>query len=83
MEKINRIFALTNGDNMKKNIGSADKIIRLLLAVAGIGIYFTDTVTGIWGFVVLIVGLVLVLTALINSCPIWAAFGVNTSSSKS
>ncbi|MEP0006344.1 MAG: DUF2892 domain-containing protein [Balneola sp.] len=63
---------------MKKNIGSADKIVRLLLAVAGIGIYFTDTVTGTWGLVILIVGLILGLTALINFCPIWATFGVKT-----
>jgi len=83
LEIINGIFVLTNGDTMKKNIGSADKIVRLLLAVAGIGIYFTDTVTGTWGLVILIVGLILGLTALINFCPIWAAFGVNTSSSKS
>lgn len=68
---------------MKKNIGSTDKIVRLLLAVAGIAVYATNTVTGTWGLVILIVGLILGLTALINFCPIWAAFGVNTSSKTS
>jgi hypothetical protein len=68
---------------MKKNIGSADKIVRLLLAVVGLVVYFTGTVTGIWGLVILIVGVILGLTALINFCPIWAAVGVNTSSKTS
>ena len=63
---------------MTKNIGSTDKIVRLLLAVVGLVVYFTGTVTGTWGLVILIVGVILGLTALINFCPIWATFGVKT-----
>jgi hypothetical protein len=34
---------------MKKNLGSADKIVRLLLAVVFAVLYFTGTVTGTLG----------------------------------
>ncbi|HNP21412.1 MAG TPA: DUF2892 domain-containing protein [Panacibacter sp.] len=63
---------------MKKNIGSADKVIRIILAVTLAVLYFTGTVTGTTGIVLLAAGGILLATALINFCPIWAIFGINT-----
>ena len=63
---------------MKKNIGSADKVIRIILAVTLAVLYFTVTVTGTTGIVLLAAGGILLATALINFCPIWAIFGINT-----
>jgi hypothetical protein len=63
---------------MKRNIGSADKAIRVILAFLFATFYFTNVVTGLWGIVLLIVAIVLLLTAIINFCPLWALFGINT-----
>ncbi len=58
---------------MVKNIGSADKIIRLVLGAAAISLVFFGPQTP-WGWL----GLILIVTALIDFCPIWRILGINT-----
>ncbi len=57
---------------MKKNVGSVDRIIRIILglAIGGIGYYYQSW----WG----LLGLIPVLTALINFCPLYTPFKINT-----
>ncbi len=67
---------------MKKNMGSTDKIIRLLLAaVLGI-LYFTNTITGTLGIVALVVAIIFVLTSFISFCPLYVILGINTCKTK-
>lgn len=68
---------------MKKNMGSADRMIRLLLAVIFAGLYFTDTVTGTLGIVLLVFAGVFVLTSLVSFCPLYPLLGINTCKVKS
>ena len=68
---------------MKKNIGLADRIVRILLAAIIAVLYFTNTVTGVFGITLLIIAAVLLLTSLINFCPLYFLFGLNTSKTKS
>lgn len=63
---------------MKKNMGSADRIIRLVLAAIFAALYFTNTVTGTLGIVLLVLGAVFVLTSLISTCPLYSIFGIST-----
>lgn len=63
---------------MKKNMGSADRMIRLLLAVVFAGLYFTGTVTGTFGIVLLVVSIVFALTSVISFCPLYTLLGINT-----
>ena len=63
---------------MKRNVGSTDKAIRMILAFLFATFYFTNVVTGLWGIVLLIVAIVLLLTSIISFCPMWALFGINT-----
>lgn len=65
---------------MKKNMGKLDRAMRLLIALVLIGIYFSGIVTGTWGIVALVVAGVMVLTSLINSCPLYSVLGINTAS---
>lgn len=62
---------------MKKNVGSTDKVVRLVLGVIlGIlGIVYIETTLGIIG---LIVGIVLILTALFGRCILYYPFGIST-----
>ena len=68
---------------MKKNIGSADKIIRIVIAAIFALLYFTNTVTGIFGVVLLLLAGVLVLTSIVSWCPLYFPFGISTLKSKS
>ena len=63
---------------MKKNMGSTDRIIRILLAVVFAALYFTGTVTGTLGIVLMVLGAVFVLTSLVSFCPLYAPFGLST-----
>lgn len=67
---------------MKANIGSADKIIRILLAIVIAVLYFTRIISGTPGIILLILAIVLLLTSLINFCPIWSLLGISTKHKK-
>ena len=63
---------------MKKNMGLTDRIIRVIVA-AIIGIlYFSGTISGTLGMVLLILAGIFILTSLISFCPLYAPFGLNT-----
>lgn len=57
---------------MKKNMGSADRIIRIVLGllIGAAGIYFKSW----WG----LIGIIPLLTAFISWCPLYAPFGLST-----
>jgi hypothetical protein len=63
---------------MKKNMGSADRLIRVLLAVVFGALYFTGTVTGTLGIVLLVLGGVFLATSAISFCPLYTIVGLNT-----
>ncbi len=63
---------------MKKNIGSIDKIIRIVAAIIVAVLYFTKTISGTTAVVLGIVAAVLLLTSLINFCPLYVILGTNT-----
>ena len=67
---------------MKKNMGAADKTMRLLLAAVVAVLYFTGTVGGTLGLVLLVLAGVFVLTSLVSFCPLYAPFGLSTCKSK-
>lgn len=63
---------------MKKNMGSTDKTIRIVIALIIAGLYFGNVVTGTLGIVLLIFAAVFLLTSIISFCPLYSIIGVNT-----
>ncbi len=63
---------------MKKNMGSADRIIRVIIAAIVAVLYFTGTITGTLGIVLLVLAGIFVLTSLVSFCPLYAPFGIKT-----
>jgi len=63
---------------MKANIGTLDRIIRVLVAVGIAILYFTGVVSGTAAIVLLILAGVFVLTSLIKFCPLYLPFGLST-----
>ena len=63
---------------MKKNMGTADKSIRLIIAVIIGVLYFTGMVSGTLGIILLVVAGVFALTSFISFCPLYAPFGMST-----
>lgn len=63
-------------------MGTADKAIRIIIAVVIAGLYFTDVISGTTGLVLMIIAAVFVLTSFIGFCPLYAPFGINTKGHK-
>jgi hypothetical protein len=63
---------------MKKNMGTTDKIVRLIIAAVFAALYFTNTVTGIVGIILLVLAAVFILTSLVSFCPLYTLMGINT-----
>jgi len=67
---------------MKKNMGSTDRIVRVLIAVVFVGLYFGNVVTGTWGIVLLALAAVFLLTSFVSICPAYMPFGLSTCSTE-
>ena len=64
---------------MKKNIGSIDKVIRVIVAAIAIWVAYTGQVESPWDYVLYAVAGIMVITALASTCPIWMVCKINTS----
>lgn len=63
---------------MKKNMGSADRIIRISLAVI-IGVLFlTKTISSTLGIILGVVAIIFLVTSAVGFCPLYALLGLST-----
>ena len=58
---------------MTRNIGSADRLIRMLVGLAALSLVFVGP-KSLWG----LIGLVPLVTALVGWCPPYAILGIST-----
>jgi hypothetical protein len=63
---------------MKKNMGTTDKVIRVLVAVIILVLYFTHVVSGTLAVILLILAGVFVVTSLLGFCPLYLPFSLST-----
>jgi hypothetical protein len=63
---------------MKKNMGTIDKVIRILVAVVVVVLYFTHLISGILAIILLILSGIFIVTSIISFCPLYLPFGLST-----
>lgn len=63
---------------MKKNVGTIDKILRIILAAVFVVLYATGVTKGAAGIVLLIVALALIFSVITGFCFLYKVFGINT-----
>lgn len=63
---------------MKKNMGSTDRVIRLLLATVFAMLGYFKVIEAPISTVFYVLAAVFVLTSLMNFCPLYTIFGLNT-----
>jgi len=63
---------------MTKNMGTADRAIRILIALAIAVLYFTHKISGTLAIVLEIVAIAFIVTSLIGWCPSYVPFGLST-----
>jgi len=67
---------------MKKNVGTTDKLIRILAAVVIIALYYTGQISGTTAIVLLVISGIFILTSFLSFCPLYWPFGISTRKSE-
>ncbi len=63
---------------MKVNESGLDRIIRVVIGIVLLALYFTGTVSGALGIVLLVVGAIALLTGVIGMCPMYMLLKIKT-----
>jgi len=63
---------------MKKNMGTVDKVIRILVAVVVVTLYFTNVISGTLAIILLALSAIFVVTSILSICPLYMPFGLST-----
>lgn len=63
---------------MTKNMGTADRAIRILLALAVAVLYFTGKIGGTLAIVLGIASIAFLVTSLVGWCPSYVPLGLST-----
>jgi hypothetical protein len=67
---------------MTKNVGTTDKFVRIILALVLAALDFFEVVKGGYSWVLSVVAIVLLVTALLNYCPVYTLLKKNTLGNK-
>jgi hypothetical protein len=67
---------------MKKNVGSTDKWIRVIIALIIVALYFGNVITGTLAIVLLVVAGIFILTGFVGFCGLYTLLGINTCTKK-
>ena len=70
-------------DIVKQNMGSIDRVVRVVVALVVAGLIVTGQVSGVLAIVLGVFAAVFVLTSLVSFCPLYLPFGISTRSKKS
>ncbi len=63
---------------MRKNMGTADRVIRTLLAIVIAILYFTNVIGGTLALILGIIAVIFLLTSLVSYCPAYLPLGIST-----
>ncbi len=63
---------------MKKNMGSADKGIRVAIAILIALLYYFNVIEGTLAYVLMAFAIVFLVTSFISFCPLYTLLGINT-----
>jgi uncharacterized membrane protein HdeD (DUF308 family) len=67
---------------MKKNMGLTDKVIRIIVVIVLLTLFFTNTISGTLGIIAIAVSVIFLATSLIGFCPLYTLFGISTCKKK-
>ena len=63
---------------MKKNMGTIDRAIRVILAIVVAVLYFTNVITGTVAIILGIFAIIFIVTSFIGFCPLYVPLKIST-----
>jgi hypothetical protein len=67
---------------MKKNMGNLDRILRIIIAIVIVVLYFTHVINGTVAIVGLVLSAIFIATSFVSVCPLYLPFGIDTREKK-
>ncbi|MFH2115543.1 MAG: DUF2892 domain-containing protein [Spirochaetota bacterium] len=67
---------------MKKNMGTVDRVVRILAAVIVVALYLTGQISGTAAVVLGFFAVVFIATSVVGSCPLYLPFKIDTRGKK-
>jgi Inner membrane protein YgaP-like, transmembrane domain len=64
---------------MEKNMNGIDRIIRIVIAIAAVAGAAAVGFGSLGSWLLLVVGAIMLVTAVVGFCPLYRVFGVSTS----
>lgn len=64
--------------NFKPNMGTLDKAVRVLIALAIAVMYFLQMISGWMAIVLLLFAGIFIVTSFMSFCPLYLPFGIST-----
>ena len=68
---------------MKKNMGTVDRVVRILAAIVIVGLYLAGQISGTAAVVLGIFAVVFVATSAVGTCPLYLPLKIDTRGKKS
>jgi hypothetical protein len=62
----------------EKNVGMVDRVVRIILGIILLYFFLVNMVAAPWSYLVALIGLILLVTGIIGSCPLYSMIGMNT-----
>jgi hypothetical protein len=66
----------------EKNVGMIDRVIRILLGIILLYIFVANMIAAPWSYLVALIGLILLVTGIVGTCPLYSMLGMNTMGKK-
>ena len=63
---------------MKKNMGTVDRVVRILVAIAVLVLYVTHVISGPLAIILGVIAAVFVLTSFVGVCPLYLPLKLST-----
>jgi hypothetical protein len=63
---------------MKTNMGSLDRLVRVVLAIAVGVLILTSVLSGVWAWILGALAVIFLITSAIGLCPLYLPFGLST-----
>lgn len=68
---------------MKPNMGTTDRVLRILVAIVIAGLYILGMISGTFAIILLVLASIFILTSFMRFCPLYLPFGFSTDKKKS
>jgi len=71
-------FTFKQFTQMKANMGPADKVVRILVAILIGVLYYMEQITGTAAIILLALAVIFIATSFMSFCPLYLPFGFST-----